>query len=206
MQHSKIYRLFQQFDTIDLLIFMSNFVAFLLQIRMPEAESSIMAFLIFWIILWVLFFETYSVYGWNKSSVFIAGKCFFYCLAVVILLFKWWNQYVFTWLNISMLIISIFWIMIRNYLRHLETEQRTSLLISIQLIASLPWDIVFLYAAYTYPEHYGIYSLLYRTINIIGYLVAIYWTYTRKEPRSWYLFSWFGLTLCLIYCAFIIIF
>lgn len=165
-----------------------------------------MAFVVFSVILGVLFFETYSTYKRTKSSIFLWSKFIFYALAVIVLLFKWWNNYVLTNINIIMLSISTFGIIIRKYIRHLSLDNKTSILILIQIFAVLPWNILFILATYNHPSNFWLYSLVYWLLQIISYILSIYWTYNRKEPKSWYIFSIFWLILCIIYCVFIIMY
>lgn len=144
--------MFSKFDTLDKTIFAVNFLAFLLQIRMPEWQSSIMAFIIFSVILGVLFFETHKHYRVNKSLIDIWSKLLLYIVFIAVLRVKWSGISAvsnFQWL---MLWISVLWLLIRNYVSMLKLDHKMYILLWIQNISITLWTVAYINSVQLYPR------------------------------------------------------
>lgn len=193
------------FDTLDISIFVINFLAFALQIWMSEWQSSIMAFVIFSLVLGVLFFETYTAYWRTKSSLDIWSKLILYVIIVYILFLKWWAIWI-TNLQIGMLVVCIIGLLVRQYIKHLEIDHRLYIVLIIQNIAITFWTIAYCIAVYENPYEYWWLSIIFWILHILVYLVTLYWIYKKQEPLPTYLFQWYWIFRCLLHIIFILIF
>jgi hypothetical protein len=187
------------FDRIDISIIVINFAAFLLQIWMPEWQSSIMAFVIFSVILGVLFFETYSTYWVNKSLIDIWSKFIFQILIVIVLLFKGWWVFLLNKLQLVMLLVSILWLAIRWFIKYKHLDKKMYILFWIQNLAITFGTISYCISVYNNPSNFGYYSIIYWLLHELVYIVTIYGTFTKKESLPNYMFQWYWMLRCLIH-------
>ena len=193
------------FDKTDKYIIGLNILAFLLQIFMPEGKSSIVAFSVFSMTLSVITIETYLAYGFVKNVWLSGTKLLCYMLAVVVMLIKGGQEFILTPFNIAMIVICIFGLVIRWFIRHYTVNKKAAILLYIQNIANLTGGISYCVSVVKHPQHYGIYSILFWTLNIIGYWIAVNHIMKAKGEKPNYIFPVFGLVCCALYVVTIII-
>lgn len=194
------------FDRIDISIIAINFLAFLLQIWMPEGQSSIMAFVIFSVILGVLSFETYSTYWVNKSLMDIWSKFIFQILIVIVLWFKGWWIFLLNKVQLFMLVISIWWLLIRWFVKHKNIDNKMYILLWIQNLAITFGTISYCLSVYHNPSNFWYLSIIYRLLHELVYIVTMLGTFTKKESLPNYMFQWYGMLRCLIHIITIIVY
>lgn len=187
-------------NKVDLLIITLNFAAFITQILMPEGKTSIAAFGIFAFIMLVIITETYLAYGWLKSHIFSISKVAFYIIAIGVLLYKGGNEFVFTKINLLMVVLSICGLGIRKYLKDHSKDQKATILLWVQNAAFIPGSIAYMVSVAHHPDDYGIYSLIFWGLNIATYIVTMSMMVHKKEPRPAYIFPGFAMSCCIIYC------